>query len=50
MSAYNIHSKISSAVNPVIRKAGTEYLICYCYNMSGNTVLQTKIILQLNDV
>lgn len=49
LSAYNIHKKISSTANPVIRK-NTEFLICYCYNVSGNIVLQTKIIFQLHDV
>lgn len=49
LSAYNIHKEISSTANPVIRK-NTEFLICYCYNVSGNIVLQTKIIFQLHDV
>lgn len=49
LSVYNIHKKISSTANPVIGK-NTEFLICYCYIVSGNIVLQTKTIFQLHDV
>lgn len=49
LSAYNIHKKISSTANPVMGE-NTEFLICYCYIVSGNIVLQTKTIFQLHDV